>query len=140
MLRDDENGGARERTLRWAARDLPVFTGGHTLQSVARVKELMHVGDADMAALVQQQPGFLDCEGVQQAIEELARLMPQGTDTLAMLRNDPSFLLRLQRGQKYLGENPDADPETSYLQDNTSELAKIREERERGQGRGAGDR
>ena len=94
----------------------------------------MKVGDADMAALVQQQPGFLDCEGVQQAIEELERLMPSGTDTLAMLRNDPSFLLRLQRGQKYLGENPDADPETAYLQDNTRELAKIREARERRQG------
>jgi hypothetical protein len=100
----------------------------HVLQEIAKVKELMQLDD--ISALAEQQPAFLDSDGVSDALLEIKRLMPTGTDASAMLRRDPSFLLRVQRGQRYLGENPDADPESSYLEDRTTELAKLREQRE----------
>lgn len=96
------------------------------------MKELLQLDD--LSALAEQQPAFLDSEGVREALNEVKRLMPEATDASAMLRRDPSFLLRVQRGQRYLGENPDADPDSSYLEDRTPELAKLRELRERQKG------
>lgn len=56
--------------------------------------------------LVEAQPKFLDLEHVQEVLQELGRLMP-GTDVAALLLRDPSWLTRVERGQKRLGQHPD---------------------------------
>jgi hypothetical protein len=55
---------------------------------------------------VEAQPKFLDLEHVQEVLQELGRLMP-GTDVAALLLRDPSWLTRVERGQKRLGQHPD---------------------------------
>ena len=47
---------------------------------------------------------------------QVKRLMPAGTDPRAMLLNDPSILLSTQRGRHRIGEPPDAEPDSSYLE------------------------
>jgi hypothetical protein len=42
-----------------------------------------------------------------QVISEMELLMP-GKDVRALLRADPEWLLRAQRGQRWLGQNPDS--------------------------------
>eukprot|EP01025_Chloroclados_australasicus_P047425 TRINITY_DN5306_c0_g1_i2.p2 TRINITY_DN5306_c0_g1~~TRINITY_DN5306_c0_g1_i2.p2 ORF type:complete len:243 (-),score=38.61 TRINITY_DN5306_c0_g1_i2:360-1088(-) len=69
------------------------------------VKQLM--GMDDISGLIEQEPRFLDSEGVEEALIELKRLLGEKTDVRRVLRKDPSYLLRVQRGQKRLGENPD---------------------------------
>jgi hypothetical protein len=49
---------------------------------------------------------FLDVEGVQEVLAELQRLMPQH-DPRQVLLADPTWLLRVERGQKRLGSHPD---------------------------------
>lgn len=61
------------------------------------------------------QPLLLDSEGVSEALEELRRLMPAGTNVQAMLMRDPDSILRVQRGQRRIGLNPDAFPDASYI-------------------------
>jgi hypothetical protein len=65
--------------------------------------------------IVERQPLFLDSEGVKEALAELKRLMPKNTDAREMLLRDPSYLLRVQRGQRRIGVNPDSSPDSSYL-------------------------
>ncbi|PRW21043.1 ATP-dependent zinc metalloprotease FTSH mitochondrial [Chlorella sorokiniana] len=72
---------------------------------VARLQQLLGPV-ADLAALVQRQPRFLDAECVGEVLEELRRLMP-GKDAAQMLLADPSWLLRVERGRKRLGDDPD---------------------------------
>ena len=45
---------------------------------------------------------FINPEHVRDVLEELKRLMPKA-DARAVLANDPSWLLRVERGTKYLG-------------------------------------
>jgi hypothetical protein len=45
----------------------------------------------------------------------------------AVLRRDPSMLLCVQRGQRYLKEKPSIAPETLYLEVWMPELARLRE-------------
>lgn len=61
---------------------------------------------ADIDALVVKQPRFLDAELVDEVLAELRRLMP-AVDPVATLLNDPSWLLRVERGRRRLGDDPD---------------------------------
>lgn len=49
---------------------------------------------------------FLDSEAVGEVLEEMRRLMPN-QDPAVMLLRDPSWLLRVERGAKRLGQSPD---------------------------------
>lgn len=49
-------------------------------------------------------------ECVEEVLLDMRRLLPAGTDVAAMLVADPSWLLRVQKGQRWLGEHPDSDP------------------------------
>jgi hypothetical protein len=105
---------------------------GGRMQEVERVSELLGVvqptagafrnGDPEaeklatrFAAAAQAQPLLLDAECVAEALRELRRLMPAGTDVCGMLLRDPAYLLRVQRGQKRIGVHPDSFPDASYL-------------------------
>jgi hypothetical protein len=57
--------------------------------------------------LVEAQPLFLVIECVEQVLVEIQRLMP-GRDAAALLVQDPDWLLRVQRGQQWLGLHPDS--------------------------------
>jgi hypothetical protein len=85
------------------------------MQEVAKVKRLLNVDC--IARVVESEPRLLDSEIVEEALAELERLMPDGTNCRAMLLNDTSILFRVQRGQKRIGENPDSEPDSSYLVD-----------------------
>lgn len=75
-----------------------------------------HVQSAEsLAAAIAAQPLLLDSEGVSEALKELERLMPPGTNVQAMLMRDPDHILRVQRGQKRIGLNPDSFPDASYI-------------------------
>ncbi|KAK9837333.1 hypothetical protein WJX81_007023 [Elliptochloris bilobata] len=56
--------------------------------------------------LVSLQPRFLDAEGMVEVVKELRRLLP-GAEPGQVLRNDPSWLLRLERGPKKIGALPE---------------------------------
>lgn len=76
-----------------------------------------HVRSAEtLAAAIAAQPLLLDSEGVAEALEELQRLMPDGTDVQAMLLRNPDNILRVQRGQRRIGLNPDVVPDLSYFE------------------------
>lgn len=62
---------------------------------------------ATIHRLVEAQPLFLVPECVQQVLDELRRLMPQA-NAAQLLSQDPDWLLRLQRGQQWLGLHPDS--------------------------------
>ena len=49
---------------------------------------------------------MLDSEAVGEVLAELRRLMP-GQDPADLLLRDPSWLLRVERGSKRLGQSPD---------------------------------
>jgi hypothetical protein len=89
-------------------------------EEVAKAKRLLNVHC--IARLVESEPRLLDSEGVEEALAELERLMATGTNCRAMLLNDTSILLRVQRGtplrgQRCIGENPDSEHDSSYLDD-----------------------
>ncbi len=48
----------------------------------------------------------MDVRCVSEALAELRRLMP-GVNVCRLVLQDPSWVLRAQRGQKWLGQNPD---------------------------------
>lgn len=50
---------------------------------------------------------LLDAELVQEALNELIRLMPKSDPKRTLLR-DPSVVLRVERGPKRLGPHPDS--------------------------------
>lgn len=93
---------------------------------MARVERLLHVkppgelpeghvrSAETLAAAIAAQPLLLDSEGVAEALVELQRLMPGGTDVQAMLLRNPDSILQVQRGQSRIGLNPDAVPDSSY--------------------------
>jgi hypothetical protein len=60
-----------------------------------------------LRSLVEAQPLLLVPECVGLALAELQRLLP-GVDAAALLASDPSWVLRLQRGQQWLGQHPDS--------------------------------
>jgi hypothetical protein len=60
-----------------------------------------------LCRLAEAQPLFLVTECVEQVLAEIQRLMP-GKDAAAMLVQDPDWLLRVQRGQQWLGLHPDS--------------------------------
>lgn len=57
--------------------------------------------------LVEVQPLFLVTECVEQVLGEIQRLMPNA-NAAALLVSDPDWLLRVQRGQQWLGLHPDS--------------------------------
>eukprot|EP00877_Chromochloris_zofingiensis_P011719 jgi/Chrzof1/6800/Cz19g10070.t1 len=73
-----------------------------------RLKQLLHLNDIDR--LVEATPLLLSVECVEEVLLDMRRLLPAGTDVAAMLVADPSWLLRVQKGQRWLGEHPDSDP------------------------------
>lgn len=81
--------------------------------SITRLQELLDVEEVD--SIVEQEPLFLDADGVEEALQELDRLMPNGTNTKSLLIKDPSYLLQVQYGQKRIGVNPDSFPDSSYI-------------------------
>lgn len=60
-----------------------------------------------LCRLVEVQPLFLVTECVEQALVEIQRLMPNA-NAAALLVSDPDWLLRVQRGQRWLGLHPDS--------------------------------
>lgn len=66
------------------------------------------LGTEEVDRLVQEFPVLLDVEGVEEVLEEMRRLMP-AADVQGLLRRDPSWIMRVQRGQKRLGQHPDSD-------------------------------
>ncbi|GAB4820354.1 hypothetical protein N2152v2_007400 [Parachlorella kessleri] len=71
---------------------------------LAKVRQLLPVPGLDKA--IEDNPGLLDAEAVSEVLEELRRLMPsQGP--VALLLQDPSWMLRVERGSKRLGQPPD---------------------------------
>lgn len=58
--------------------------------------------------LVETQPLFLVTECVQEVLAEIQRLIPGQQNAAALLVSDPDWLLRVQRGQKWLGLHPDS--------------------------------
>jgi len=57
--------------------------------------------------LVETQPLFLVTECVREVLAEIQRLMPK-SNAAALLMSDPDWLLRVQRGQQWLGLHPDS--------------------------------
>jgi hypothetical protein len=86
------------------------------MQEVAEVQKLLNVDAEGLAKLAEREPRLLDAAGVAETLQELERLMPQGTDARAMLLNDTSILLSTQRGRNRIGEPPDSEPDSSYLE------------------------
>jgi hypothetical protein len=58
---------------------------------------------------VERSPAFLDVEHVQEVLDEMRRLMGPTADVRKLLLGDPSWLTRVERGQKRLGQHPDSD-------------------------------
>lgn len=57
--------------------------------------------------MVEAQPLFLVTQCVREVLDEIHRLMP-AQDAAALLIQDPDWLLRVQRGQQWLGLHPDS--------------------------------
>lgn len=73
--------------------------------NIERLKELLDIKNVD--GLVEACPRMLQAEIVEEVLIELERLMP-GKDAKAILLADPSWLLRVERGTKRMGDHPDA--------------------------------
>jgi hypothetical protein len=73
-------------------------------QDIAKVKSLLGVERLDLLAEVE--PRVLKAEVVEEVLEEMNRLMP-GSDCSKVLIEDPSWISRLERGRKHLGDDPD---------------------------------
>lgn len=77
----------------------------HAVRSeVNQLRGLLGVDDIDRA--IEENPRLLDAEAVDEVLEELRRLMPQH-NPVQLLLQDPSWLLRVERGAKRLGQSPD---------------------------------
>ncbi|KAK9917180.1 hypothetical protein WJX75_001602 [Coccomyxa subellipsoidea] len=70
------------------------------VQSLAKVLE---IDERRAQELATQEPRFLDVEGVSEVLEEMERLMPKANPKTVLLR-DPSWLMRVERGVKRLGQ------------------------------------
>eukprot|EP00775_Hariotina_reticulata_P005263 gene5263-5498_t len=97
--------------ISWLVSERPQLLLQESAELVAAVealKQLLQLEHVDK--LVEAQPLFLVTPCVEQVMQEISRLMPSCKDPAALLVSDPDMLLRLQRGQKYLGMHPDSDP------------------------------
>lgn len=56
---------------------------------------------------------FLESECVAEVVDTLRHLIPLRSPRQLLL-DDPSWLLRAQRGQRWLGEHPDSTQESMY--------------------------
>jgi hypothetical protein len=83
---------------------------------VRRMLDVKEPGEVDsgdpgssesFAAAVQAQPLLLDSECVEETLKELELLFAR-KNVANMLLRDPSYMLRVQRGQKRIGVHPDA--------------------------------
>jgi hypothetical protein len=75
---------------------------------VRAVQRLLDVDGAELGRLAEAQPLLLDRSHVEEALTELRNLMGLSAPAAAMaLRRDPGAMLRVQRGQRRLGVNPD---------------------------------
>jgi hypothetical protein len=81
-------------------RDLDVIES-----DVRRVKALLETDAIDLLAALE--PRILDAEGVEQVLHELKRLLPSTERPSAVLRGDPSWMTRVERGRQRLGDDPD---------------------------------
>ena len=68
---------------------------------------------AAAARLVGQVWLFLEPECVAEVLDNLGRLVP-GRPARDLLLDDPQWLLRAQRGQRWLGEHPDTTMDSIY--------------------------
>ncbi|KAI8473756.1 MAG: hypothetical protein J3K34DRAFT_164915 [Monoraphidium minutum] len=75
--------------------------------AVAGLKALLDLDDRQASWLVGETWLFLELECVEEVMDNLGRLIP-GRPPRDLLLDDPSWLLRAQRGQKWLGEHPDS--------------------------------
>ena len=76
------------------------------MASLAKLAEELDLDQPAAQRLVMDQPRFLDLDGVRAVLADLRHLMPK-QDPRRLLLSDPSWLLRVQRGQKHLGQHPD---------------------------------
>uniref|UniRef100_A0A061RH13 Uncharacterized protein n=1 Tax=Tetraselmis sp. GSL018 TaxID=582737 RepID=A0A061RH13_9CHLO len=78
-------------------------------REAAEVADLLGVQEID--SLVEQYPRILDAGAVEEALSMLRAVMP-GKDPRATLVASPSFISRVERGGRRLGDNP--DPGSDY--------------------------
>ncbi|WIA20357.1 hypothetical protein OEZ85_006188 [Tetradesmus obliquus] len=76
-------------------------------QAVEVLQQLLHVERVDK--LVEAQPLLLVTPCVEEVLADIRRLLP-GRDAEQLLAADPDWVLRVQRGQRWLGQHPDSDP------------------------------
>ncbi|KIZ03573.1 hypothetical protein MNEG_4388 [Monoraphidium neglectum] len=74
--------------------------------AVAALRRLMAVDDRQASWLVGETWLFLEPDCVEDVLGTLGRLIP-GRPARELLLDDPTWLLRAQRGQRWLGEHPD---------------------------------
>lgn len=72
---------------------------------VAEVAQALAVDEAQVQNLIEKQPRFVNPEHVNDVLDELRRLMPK-RDARSTLVDDPSWLLKVERGTKYMGPHP----------------------------------
>jgi hypothetical protein len=140
LLRIDADQVPRlaERETRVLRRWACVFAysvGG--MQEVAEVQRLLRIDAHQLSRLAEREPRLLDSALVSEALAELERLMPRGTNARAMLRNDLSILLSTQRGRNRIGAPPDDEPDSSYLEPFSPPVARAQAEAARGAASGA---
>lgn len=99
--------GANVSTLVAGAPQVLLRTEGELRTAVARLKELMSIDENQASWLVGEVWLFLETECVEEVLENLGRLVP-GRPARDLLLDDPTWLLRAQRGQRWLGEHPDS--------------------------------
>lgn len=87
----------------------------HSIERITRDKAalqaLLGIDAVKADSIVERFPSFLDQQHVLEVLEEMGRFMGGTAEGLkATLANDPSWLLRVERGQQRLGINPDSQP------------------------------
>ncbi|CAL8464994.1 g4529 [Coccomyxa elongata] len=73
------------------------------VRRVQSLAEVLSIDERHAQELATQEPRFLDVEGVLEVLEEMERLMPKANSKMVLLR-DPSWLMRVERGVKRLGQ------------------------------------
>lgn len=76
-----------------------------TLSQVNGLKK--QLGSDNVDKIVEEYPSMLDAELVQEAINELTRLMPNSDPKQTLLR-DPSYVTKVESGPKRMGPHPDS--------------------------------
>ncbi|BDA50590.1 hypothetical protein COCOBI_16-2660 [Coccomyxa sp. Obi] len=73
------------------------------VRKVQSLAEVLSIDERHAQELATQEPRFLDVDGVMEVLEEMERLMPKANPKTVLLR-DPSWLMRVERGVKRLGQ------------------------------------